>query len=355
MNLRPVAAALVLVIPLAGRVPAAAGDLTPDAAYALAVRDPLATTPLPKPDDLAAARKVLEPAAAREPGSARWAYALGHLANDEAQQAKGDAQKEKRKDALERFQRAAELSPADADVQYWLGSASFDRIDDVGMLSQMSLASQGRKAFEKAIALDAGHVAARVGLAQFYLDAPGIAGGSVAKAKDQGNALLALPGKRGEFQGRMTLGAIAVHEQDWPEMSRQLTAAETAAGDGASPAAAMRTHIWSLLNKKKDPQAAQPVVARYLAAAPADDLTPIFLDAEIKRTLGNCADALPRYEQVLAKSAGARGSRWGAAVCRDTLGQKDAARKDYEEYARRFPDDDRAKEARAAIKRLGGS
>ena len=31
------------------------------------------------------------------------------------------------------------------------------------------------------------------------------------------------------------------------------------------------------------------------------------------------------------------------------------ARRDYEEYARRFPEDDRAKEAKAAIKRLAGS
>jgi len=58
---------------------------------------------------------------------------------------------------------------------------------------------------------------------------------------------------------------------------------------------------------------------------------------------------------VIAKFAGARGSRWGAAVCREQLGQKVEARRDYEEFARRFPEDDRAKEAKSAIKRLGGS
>jgi tetratricopeptide (TPR) repeat protein len=179
-------------------------------------------------------------------------------------------------------------------------------------------------AFEKAIALDPNHVAARIGLSQFYLGAPGIAGGSVAKARAQGEALLALPDKRGEFQGRMVLGGIAAHESDWAEMSRQLTAAE-------------------------------PVVARYLKAASADDLTAVFLDGEVKRELGRCAEALPRYDQVIAKVANARGSRWGAAVCREQLGQKDAARKDYEEFARRFPTDDHAKEAQAAIKRLSGS
>ena len=117
----------------------------------------------------------------------------------------------------------------------------------------------------------------------------------------------------------------------------------------------MRSHAWFLLNRKKDAQAALPVVERYVKAAPAEDLTALFLDGEVKRQLGRCADALPRYEQVLAKRAEARGSRWGAAVCREQLGQKDAARSDYAEYARRFPDDDRAKEAKAAAKRLAGS
>lgn len=353
MSHRGFAIVFSLVTVLNGAVIAA--DLTPDAAYALVVRAPLSTGPLPKPDELAAARKVLEPQAAREPKSARWTYALAHVATAESDQLTGDAAKSKRKEAYERFERAAELQPNNPDVQFWLASACFDHVDDVGMLSQMSLASEGRKAFEKAIAIDPGHVAARVGAAQFYLGAPGIAGGSVAKAKAEGDALLALPDKHGEFQGRMVLAGIAAHEEDWAEMSRQFTAAETAPGDGADPLIAMRSHASTLLRQKKDVQAALPVMTRYVKAAPADDLTALFFDGEIKRQLGKCAEALPQYLQVLAKFEGARGSRWGAAVCHDQLGQKDAARKDYEEYARRFPKDEHAKDAQAAIKRLAGS
>ena len=349
------AVALAVLTALACLTAASAAELSPDAAYTLVVRAPLSHDPLPKSDELAAARKVLEAQAAREPKAARWTFALAHVANAEAEQTKGDDAKDKRKEAFERFEHAAELQPGNADYQFWFASASFERVDDVGMLSKMSLASDGRKAFEKAIAIDPGHVAARIGLSQFYLGAPGIAGGSVEKAKAQGDALLALPGKRGEFQGRMVLAGIAAHEQQWEEMSRQFTAAEPAAGDGADPVGAMRSHAWYLLNRKKDAQAALPVVSRYVKAASPDDLTALFLDGEVKRQLGRCDDALTRYDQVLAKRAEARGSRWGAAVCREQLGRKDAARRDYEEYARRFPDDDRAKEAKAAIKRLLGS
>jgi tetratricopeptide (TPR) repeat protein len=352
---RRYAVALAAVIALAGLATATAADLDPDAAYALAVREMWSKKPRPKAEDLAGARKVLETQAAKEPAVARWAYALGHVATAEAEQATGDAKKNKRKEALERFEHAAELTPANADYQFWLASSCFEHVDDVGMLSKMSLASEGRKAFEKAIAIEPGHVAARVGLSQFYLGAPGIAGGSVEKAKAQGDALLAIPDKRGEYQGRMVLAGIAAHEENWTEMSQQLTAAETAMGEGADAVGALRSHVWFLLTQKKDPQAAAPVAERYVQAASADDVTALFLDGEVKRQLGRCADALPRYDQVLAKRAEARGSRWGAAVCRDQLGQKDAARRDYEEYARRFPDDDRTKDAKAAIKRLTGS
>jgi tetratricopeptide (TPR) repeat protein len=355
MSSRRSVEALAVAIALAGLATASAAELTPDAAYTLTARSVWSREAPPKPDELATARKVLEAQAAKEPEAAKWVFALGRAAAIEADQASGDAAKAKRKDALTRMERAVALQPGNADYQFWLGNASFESIDDVGMLSKMSLASGGRKAFEKAIALDPSHVAAHVGLSQFYLGAPGIAGGSIEKAKAEGRALLAIPGKRGEYQGHIVLAGIAAQKEDWAEMSREFTAAETAEGDGADPVNALRSQVFLLLTKKKDPHSALPIAERYVKAASPDDLTALFLDGEIKRQLGRCADALPRFDQVLAKRAEARGSRWGAAVCREQLGQKDAARRDYEEYARRFPDDARAKEAKAAAKRLSGS
>src|SRR5262249_43813801 len=155
-------------------------------------------------------------------------------------------------------------------------------------------ASKGRKAFEKAIELDPNHVAARIGLATFFLQAPSIAGGSKEKAKAQGDALLALPGKRGEFQGRMILARIAGDAKNWDEMIAQLKAAETAGGDGADPLVALRSEASLLLTQKKDAQAAAPVVERYLKAAPADDISAWFLSGELARLQGRCADAVPK-------------------------------------------------------------
>lgn len=326
--------------------------LTPDAAYALVVRAPLSRDPFPKADQLAAARKVLEAQAAREPKSGKWAYALAHVTYAEAEQATGKAAEKKREAAQERFERAADLQPGHADGQFWLASSSFERIDDVSMLSKMSLASQGRKAFEKAIALDPNHVGARVGLMQFFSQAPAIAGGSMDKAKALGNELLALPGRRGEFQGHMALAGLAEEKSNWAEMSRHYIAAETAQGEGADPLVAMQAHAAILLGKAADPKAALPVMERYVKAAPADNVSAWFFDGEVKRQQGKCGEAVTRYEQVIAKVEGARGSRWGAAVCHEKLGHKDVARKHYGEFVRRFPDDPRSKEAQSALKRL---
>src|SRR5258706_15511139 len=130
MTPRRFVVALAAVVALACFATATAADLTPDTAYALVVRDVWSKNPLPKPEDLAAARKVLETQAAKEP-AARWAYALGHVANAEAEQATGDARQNERKAAVERFEHAAELDPKNADYQFWFASACFDRVDDV--------------------------------------------------------------------------------------------------------------------------------------------------------------------------------------------------------------------------------
>lgn len=331
---------------------APAPALTPDAAYTLVVRAPLARGPFPPPDQLAAARKVLEAQAAREPKSGKWAYALAHLAYVDAEQATGKAAEKKREEAHAAFERAAELQPGHADGQVWLASSCFDRIDDVGMLSKMSLASQGRKAFEKSIALDPNQVGGRVGLIQFFSQAPAIAGGSMDKAKALGNELLALPGRRGEFQGHMALAGLAAQESNWTEMSRHYIAAEMAQGQGADPLQAMQAHVGALLGRAGDAKAALPVMERYVKAAPADDISAWFFDGEVKRQGGKCAEAVARYDQVIARVEGARGSRWGAAVCQEQLGHKDVARKHYQEFVRRFPEDPRAQEAQAALKRL---
>ena len=334
--------------------PSSAPALTAEEAFARVVRPVWARDPLPSDAELDQARRALEAAATREPGNVRWAYGLAHVARIDALRARGDATAAaKRKQAKELFEKVVERSPGSADDQFWYGDACFEMIDDVGFLSKASLASSGRKAFEKAIELDPGHVAARYALGIFFSKAPSIAGGSTAKAKEQGEALLKLPGGRGEYWGRMLLARIAAADKDWAEMSRQYTAAETAKGEGADPIGALQNQIVQLLNVKKDPAAALPVIARYRAAAKPDDVAPDFFEGDARRQLGQYEQAAAAFERVLARTPEARNSRFLLAECYEKLGNRAEARKNYDEFARRFPADDRAAKAKDASKRLG--
>src|SRR5260221_273641 len=72
MSSRRSVVALAAAIALARLATASAADLPPNAAYTLTARSAWSREAPPKPDELAAARKVLEAQAAKEPEAAKW-------------------------------------------------------------------------------------------------------------------------------------------------------------------------------------------------------------------------------------------------------------------------------------------
>jgi tetratricopeptide (TPR) repeat protein len=252
----------------------------------------------------------------------------------------------------ETMEKIVASDPARAEYQFWYGNSIFNAIGDLGMLSKFSSARKGRDAYAEAVRLDPSHVDARVALARYYFEAPGIVGGSTEKAKAQASALLALPGDRGAFQGRMLLAWFAAKDKDWAEMSRHYQAAETAGGEGASPESALASHAWTLIRQKGDLAAALPVLDRYDRIAKPDDTYPAFLRGEAYRALGRHREAVDLYAKVLAANPNAANSRWGMAECLEALGDRKAAATHYDEFATRFPKDDRAAKARERAEKL---
>jgi tetratricopeptide (TPR) repeat protein len=82
--------------------------------------------------------------------------------------------------------RAAELAPANARYLADYGGTSLELADRTRSLS---LATRGREAMEKAVALDPDDLDAREGLYQFYSRAPFFVGGSASKAAGQLTAI----------------------------------------------------------------------------------------------------------------------------------------------------------------------
>jgi tetratricopeptide (TPR) repeat protein len=107
-------------------------------------------------------------------------------------------------DASENFEEAVELNKGNSDYHFWLGRAYGADAMQSNFITKAILAPKIKTQFETAVALDGNNVGARVGLAQFYLQAPGIIGGDVDKAMEQGQALLKLD----EPNGRIILAQV---------------------------------------------------------------------------------------------------------------------------------------------------
>ncbi|MEM1408544.1 MAG: tetratricopeptide repeat protein, partial [Bacteroidota bacterium] len=91
--------------------------------------------------------------------------------------------------AIEAFEQAVKQSPGNADYYYWLGAANIGALDKASFFQKATFAFDAKSNLLKAIDLDPKHVSARVTLANYYIQAPAIAGGSYSKALEQAKEL----------------------------------------------------------------------------------------------------------------------------------------------------------------------
>jgi tetratricopeptide (TPR) repeat protein len=87
--------------------------------------------------------------------------------------------------AADLLEKAVAQWPNSAEAHYYLGSAYGAKAQKANPFSAASLAGKTREEFEKAVALNPKWIEARLGLAEFYIFAPGIIGGSFDKALAQ--------------------------------------------------------------------------------------------------------------------------------------------------------------------------
>jgi tetratricopeptide (TPR) repeat protein len=106
--------------------------------------------------------------------------------------------------AISACEKAVSLEPKNSEYHLWLGRTYGEKADASSFFTAAGLAKKVRKEFEQAVDLDPGNVAARVDLAEFYLEAPGIVGGGQDKARAQADAVARLnPAKAHWIQGRL--------------------------------------------------------------------------------------------------------------------------------------------------------
>ena len=120
-------------------------------------------------------------------------------------------------DAADYFEEATEASDKEAEYFTWLGDTYGTIAGDANVITQGMLAPKMKNAWEKAITLDPKNLGSRLSLIQYYLQAPGIMGGSVEKAKD----VAAQVSKINPAEGHRQLGNIYMKEKNTNEAEKQ--------------------------------------------------------------------------------------------------------------------------------------
>ncbi|HSA57791.1 MAG TPA: tetratricopeptide repeat protein [Gemmatimonadaceae bacterium] len=112
--------------------------------------------------------------------------------------------------AAAEFEKAARGDATNPVYRFWLGRVYGEQAAGASPLRLPGLAKRIRDNFERAVAMDPDYLDAREGLVEFYLRAPGIAGGSVQKAKQQAGEVA----HRSAYRGARISASIARRTKD---------------------------------------------------------------------------------------------------------------------------------------------
>jgi len=127
--------------------------------------------------------------------------------------------------ATEFLERAAALTPLDAECFMWLGRAYGRRAETSNPFSAPGYASKSRQMFERAVSLDPANREAIGDLFDYYLGAPGFLGGGANKAE----ALAARVAQRDPAEGHYYQAQLDEHRKEYDSAEQHLrTAVELA-------------------------------------------------------------------------------------------------------------------------------
>lgn len=119
--------------------------------------------------------------------------------------------------AVPSCQKAAALDPENSRFHLWLGRAYGEKADRSSFLTAANLAGKVRGEFERAVQLNPNDMDARLDLAEFYLEAPGIVGGGEDRARAQARSIATMsPGREHWVYAR-----IAEKKKDFATAERE--------------------------------------------------------------------------------------------------------------------------------------
>ncbi|MEJ2628441.1 MAG: hypothetical protein P8078_07790, partial [bacterium] len=134
-------------------------------------------------------------------------------ADEYIQLCKNSLEQEKSEEALEYAEKAIELNDSCSQYYYWLGRAYGLKAQQAAIFGKLPNAKKCKNAWIKAVELDPENLDARIGLFNYYLQAPGIAGGGKEKAVKEAEKIMDL----NPVQGHIALAQLYESEGNYPE------------------------------------------------------------------------------------------------------------------------------------------
>jgi tetratricopeptide (TPR) repeat protein len=276
-----------------------------------------------------------------EGGSAATSYYLGRIAVIE----------DRPDDAVGLFERAIKADSGNPGYHVWLGIALGLQAREAGRFRQAMLAGRAKGEFERAVALDPRNIGAREGLVRFYSIAPGLAGGSMRRAREHATEIARISPMRGHIAS----GMIHEREKNSAAAEREYLAASSIAPDSAAPFMA----LGALYQRVEQWDKAFGAYERVLALS--DIEVPEALSAYYQfgrtgalsgRRLEDSEQSLKRWmEQAPAETSGRRVARTRARLGTVYMhqGRKDLALTEFDAALKLNPKD---ADARAGLARL---
>jgi tetratricopeptide (TPR) repeat protein len=123
--------------------------------------------------------------------------------------------------AEQSLEQAVKIDAAQSKFHLWLGHVYGRKAQKAGLLNKIGLAKKCREAYEKAVETDPSGLEARNSLLDFYLQAPGIAGGGVDKAIEQADQIK----KFNPLAGHQAMARIYTREKKYDLVEQELLGA----------------------------------------------------------------------------------------------------------------------------------
>jgi tetratricopeptide (TPR) repeat protein len=249
--------------------------------------------------------------------------------------------------AIAACERAVSLQPNSSEYHLWLGRSYGEKADASSFLTAAGLAKKVRHEFERAVQLDPSSIGARVDLAEFYLEAPGIVGGGQDKAQAQADLVAKLnPAKAHWIQGR-----LAEKNKDLTTAEREYRAAIETSNGGAN--AWLNLALFYRKNSRLDEMQA---ALKKAASAPLDQ-PEVLVDAastllRANRDLPFATELIRRYlASATVEQAPPFKAHYLLGTILEKQGDKEGAAREYQSALMLAKDFGRAREALNRINR----